>query len=131
MRKRVFSVLIAALLLLVIIAPVHASPILRAPGNKPRLIISGATAFCSAIYKGSRQSDFGTITLTLKQGKAVIATWRECGAGSAAISETYAIQTGKTYELVMSVTVNGVSQPGISVTARSDNLRRCILRREL
>ena len=121
MRKRVFSVLIAALLLLVIIAPVYASPILRAPGNKPRLIISGATAFCSAIYKGSRQSDSVSITLKLKQGGAVIATWSDSGMGSATISETYTVQNGKTYELVMSATVNGVGKPDVSVTARSGN----------
>lgn len=119
MRKRVFSILAAALLFLVIIAPVHASPILRAPGNGPRLIISGTTASCSAVYKGSRQSDSISVTLKLKQGGAVIATWSDSDTGLVAISENCTVQKGKSYELVMSAMVNGVSKPDVSVTANS------------
>lgn len=119
MRKRVFSVLVVALLLLVIIAPAYASPIHRAPGNGPRLIISGTTAYCSAVYKGSRQSDSISVTLKLKQGGVVIAMWSDSDTGSVAISESCTVQTGKSYELVMSATVNGISKPDISVTANS------------
>ncbi len=119
MRKRVFSALAAALLLLVIIAPVQASPILRAPGNRPRLKISGTTATCSVVYKGYRDSDSISVTLKLKQGRTVIATWSDSDTGSVVISESCTVQKGKSYELVMSATVNGVKQSDVSVTATS------------
>lgn len=119
MRRRVFSVLAVALLLLVIIAPAHALPIHRAPGNGPRLIIRGTTATCSAVYKGSRQSDSISVTLKLKQGGTVIATWSDSDTGSVSISESCTVQKGKSYVLVMSATVNGISKPDVSVTANS------------
>lgn len=119
MRKRVFSAIAVVLLLLVTVAPAHASNIRRAPGNKPRLVITGTTAYCSAVYNGARQSDSISVTLTLKQGGTVIATCCDSGSGSVMISESYTIQKGKSYELVMSVMLNGVKQQDVSVTATS------------
>ena len=119
MRKRVFSALAVVLLLLVIIAPAHASPIHRAPGNRPRLKISGTTATCSVVYKGYRDCDSISVTLKLKQGRTVIATWSDSDTGSVVISENCTVQKGKSYELVMSATVNGVKHSDVSVTANS------------
>lgn len=60
-----------------------------------------------------------TNNIKVKQGGTVIATWSDSDTGSVVISESCTVQTGKSYVLVMSATVNGVKQADVSATASS------------
>ena len=70
-------------------------------------------------FQGLSRQRFNSVTLKLKQGRRVIATWSDSDTGSLVLSESCTVQKGKSYVLVMSATVNGVSKPDVSVTANS------------
>lgn len=118
MRKRILPLVMAVLLMLSFTVPAAAAAE-RAISGRPGLTISGTTAYCVGKYSSGNQNDTISMTLTLKLGTTTIDSWSTSDTGSAVISETCTVTTGKTYTLVLAATVNGVKQPDVSVTARS------------
>lgn len=117
MKKRILSLVMAVMLMLSF--AVSAAATERAVLGRPSLTISGTTAYCIGSYSSGDQSDEISMTITLKLGAVIIDSWSSSGTGSAIISESCTVQTGKTYTLVLSGTVNGVKQADVSVTATS------------
>jgi len=117
MAKRIFQLIIAFLLILSFSVPVVATG--RAVSGRPGLTISGTTAYCVGKYNSGNQNDEISITLTLKLGTTTVDSWSTSGTGSAVISETCKVETGKTYTLILAATVNGAKQPDVAVTAKS------------
>lgn len=117
MRKRILPLVMVFLLMLSFTVPAAAAE--RAISGRPGLTISGTKAYCVGKYSSGNQSDKISMTLSLKLGTTTIDSWSASGTGSAVISEVCTVQTGKTYTLVLSGTVNGVKQPDVSVTAKS------------
>lgn len=117
MRKRILPIVMALMLLIVCVAPVAANA--RVLSSYPVLRINGTKAECCGVFEGNKSSDRISITLTLKQGSGRVKSWSKSGNGYVEIIEECTVETGKTYELVLSATVNGVAQPDVSVTARS------------
>lgn len=115
--KRLSCLLLAVLMILYFSVSVYADA--RLARSIPRLTISGTTAYCSGEYRSSDSNASVALTLTLKQGTTVIDTWDATGKGSASISETKRVATGKTYTLTLAVTVDGQKISEQSVTATS------------
>lgn len=117
MRKRILSIAMALIIFIVCVAPAAATT--QVITCYPSLHISGTKAECWGLYDSNKSSDRISITLTLKQGSSRVKSWSKSGNGYVEITEECTVETGKTYELVLSATVNNVAQPDISVTARS------------
>ena len=116
MRKR--ACFLACLALLIVLLESPSQALLRVQNNVPTLTISGTTAYCSVDYFG-QSNDSISVTLKLKRGLSTVASWSDSGTRLVSIDESCTVQTGKTYTLVMTATVNGVTQPSVSVTAHS------------
>ena len=117
MKSRIFPVMLAVLLMFTFTVPAMASE--RAIRGGPDLSIYGTTAYCTGKYDSGNNSDRISIKVTLKQGTDTLKSWSATGLGSAVVSETWTVRTGKTYTLVLAATVNGVAQPEQSTTAKS------------
>lgn len=117
MRKRILPLVMAVLLMLSFTVPAAAAG--RAIAGRPGLTISGTRAYCVGKYSSGNQSDKISMTLTLKLGTTTVDSWSTSDTGSAVISETCTVKTGKTYILVLAATINGVKQPDVTVTAKS------------
>ena len=89
----------------------------RAGTNEPMLSFSGTTAYCEVYCQGRTTSDDLTVNLTLRENGNPIAGWNGSGVGYVSMQKTCSVSSGKTYTLVLSYTINGVSQPSVSVTA--------------
>lgn len=113
MKRRMFS--LAALLLLVLSISVQAAQ-LRAFSNRPTLSFSGTTASCYVNCKGTSTSDKVSATLTLYQGSTYVDSWSGSGTGSVFISGQCTVNSGKSYTLTLSYSVNGATKPSVSVT---------------
>lgn len=82
----------------------------------PSLTFSGTTANCFADCKGGNSSDKVNITITLYQGTTFIKSWSGSGVGRLYISGDCKVEKGKTYDLVLEYSINGVEKPSITVT---------------
>lgn len=112
MRKRILPVMMALLLLLSVSVQAAES---RAVTGTPSLSFSGTTATCEVMLRSGNSSDKFSATLTLKQGSSKIDSWTASGSGRVSISEQCSVKKGSTYTLTLSYTLNGVSQPAVSV----------------
>lgn len=112
MRKRMIS-LATVLLLILSLTAQAAEP--RAIQAQPRLTFSGTTATCFVNVIGKSDSEL-TASLTLWQGSNRLASWSATGTGKVTISETYSVESGKSYKLVFNHTINGKGQPEVTVT---------------
>lgn len=113
MKRRMFS--LAALLLLVLSISVQAAQP-RANDNRPVLSFNGTSASCYVNCKSTSTSDKVSATLTLYQGGTYVDSWSESGTGSAFISGSCKVQSGKSYTLTLSYSINGQSKPSVSTT---------------
>lgn len=113
MKRRMFS--LAALLLLVLSISVQAAQP-RAVSADPILYFSGTTANCSANCNTGNTSDKVSATLTLYQGGTYVDSWSGSGTGSAFISGSCKVQSGKSYTLILSYSINGQSKPSVYAT---------------
>ncbi len=119
MRKRIWPLLMVLVLILCFSGPVALASDIRGITYSPNLTIDGTTAYCEVRYRAGNNDTQISVTLTLKQGSTTIDSWSDSGKGFVIISETASVQKGKTYDLVMNATVNGKSQPEVTVSARS------------
>lgn len=113
MRKRILA---GALLLVMLSAMLAVFAGARVSGTTPLLSFSGTTVICSANVTGNRSSDSVKISLTLRENGTAVAGWNATGTGSASLSKTYAGKSGASYTLVLNYSINGSTQPAVSVT---------------
>lgn len=113
MKKRLLSM--AALLILVVTLGAQTVDA-RVASARPSLQFDGTTAICTALCRGENTTDQIRATLTLYQGSSRIDSWSGSGTWSATVSGQCKVQSGKTYKLTLTYSINGVSQPSVSVS---------------
>ena len=111
--KRVFALAVPLLLLLTLSARA-VEP--RIPRAEPALDFNGTTAFCSAVCRADGTTDKVSATLTLYQGSTYVDSWSDSGTWRVSISENCEVESGKSYRLVLTYTINGAAQPAKAVT---------------
>lgn len=113
MRRRVFALVVPLLLLLAL--PAYA---LEARSGKtiPNLYFDGTTAICTASCKADNTTDKVEGTLTLYSGETYIDSWSNSGTGRIVISGKCKVESGKSYKLVLTYSINGVAQPSGTAT---------------
>ena len=81
------------------------------------LSFSGTTANCFATCRSGNSSDRFAMTLILEQGGVEVDSWSASGYGQVTISETCPVTKGKTYTLVLELSINGEPQDPVSTYA--------------
>lgn len=82
----------------------------------PSLSFSGTTAKCDAVIVGNTASEHLEVTMKLMYGNRIIASWTSEGYGYVTMSQTAAVNAGRTYKLVVEVIANGVAKDPVYVT---------------
>ena len=83
-----------------------------------RLSFSGTTATCSVTITSDSTNDEIEAAIKLWQGSTCVATWQESGSGYIIFKDTTTVIKGKTYELTVDVTINGVAQTQASTSGK-------------
>ena len=104
MNKRIFSVLLAIMLLLAISANANAA--VKSVRSSLSLSFSGSTANCSAVVRESGKQI--NVTMDLWHGSTLLASWTGSGTNYAIASGSYSsVQSGETYTLNAYGTASG------------------------
>lgn len=112
MKKKIFAVLLAALMLFSITGTALASTYAnRVTGS---LQFDGRTARCSGVFIDHGSSL--TLKMTLKRGSQVINSWTASGQDYVGIGKEQLVTSGGTYTLLFETWLNGVKQPDITTT---------------
>lgn len=111
--KRVLALAVPLLLLLTLSAQALEP---RAVKVEPVLDFNGTTATCSVSFKADSATDKVAATLTLYQSNTYVDSWTDSGTGRVFISESCKVESGKSYRLVLTYTINGAAQPAKAVT---------------
>ena len=114
MKKRIISMFAVALLLLTLTA----QAVEPRAGGTPVLNFNGTTAECSVVCKGAGTTDQVKATLTLYQGSTFVDSWSGSGTYRVPVSGSAEATSGKEYRLVLTWSINGVSQPSVTTTGR-------------
>ena len=113
MRKRVFALAVPLLLILSLSAQALEARVLDVA---PVLTFNGTTASCSVSFRADNTKDKVTATLTLYQGNTYVDSWTDSGTGRVFISENCEVESGKSYRLVLSYSINGAAKPAKEVS---------------
>ena len=113
MKKRIlpFILLVAMLLSTPAFA---ASP--RIITIRPAISFSGTTANCRVTVSGNHGTDQIEAVVILWDGSKVVEDWYPTGTGSLLFSNTTTVTKGKTYELTVDVTINGLEYDTVSIS---------------
>lgn len=111
MKKRILGLVIPVLLVLTLSAQAAESRILK---NIPSLSFNGSTAICTVTCTGNNTKDKVSATLTLYQGGVYVDSWSDSGTGMVFISESCEVESGKSYKLVLTYSINGIAKPSQS-----------------
>ena len=103
-------------IVLVISMPLSVSAAPRALSVYPTLSFNGTTATCEALVVGNNSSEHIEVTMKLMRGSYCEATWYDDGYGYVNMVEYDTVTKGYTYDLVVTVTVNGVTNTPVSVS---------------
>ena len=82
----------------------------------PVLDFNGTTATCSVSFKADSATDKVAATLTLYQSNTYVDSWTDSGTGRVFISESCKVESGKSYRLVLSYSINGAAKPAKEVS---------------
>ena len=113
MNKRIFSALLAVILLLAISANANAA----VKSVKPSLSLSfsGSTANCSAVVRESGKQI--NVTMELWHGNTLLESWSGSGTNYAIVrGNYYGVQSGDMYTLKARGTVGGVSFTAVPIS---------------
>lgn len=113
MRKRIFPLTVLLLLIFTVSAQ---ATVLRAASANPILKFDGTTAVCSVNYRAANSKDQVKVTLTLYQGNTYVDSWSDSGTYRVSLSGECAVKSGKSYKLVMTHSVNGITKPAVTVS---------------
>ena len=82
---------------------------------RPQLSFTGTTANCAVTVVGNTTSEHIEVEMKLMHGSTCIDSWYTDGYGYVVMKEYASVTKGQTYELVVAVTVDGVSRTPVSV----------------
>lgn len=111
--KRVLALAVPLLLLLTLSAQALEPKLVKAT---PALDFDGTTAICSVSFKADSVNDKVAATLTLYQGSTYVDSWSDSGTWRVSISENCEVESGKSYRLVLSYSINGAAKPAKAVS---------------
>ena len=103
-------------IVLVFSMPLTVSAAPRALGINPSLSFQGTTAVCQVTVIGNSTSEHIEVTMKLMRGTYCEASWSGDGYGYVYMLEYDTVTKGRTYDLVVSVKVNGVASTPVSVS---------------
>lgn len=103
-------------LVLIISLPMEVAASTRALRVVPTLSFSGTTATCKATVTGDNTSQYIQVNMKLMYGNTTVASWSGSGYGYVYLSKTAAAVSGRTYKLVVQVTLDGVVKDPVYVT---------------
>ncbi len=109
---------LALLLLISLSVPAYATETVepRAYAANPTLSFEGTTAICYVNCRSDNTSDRISATLTLYHGNTIVDSWSASGGFRVPVSGECEVESGETYVLELTWTVNGSSRVGGSVT---------------
>lgn len=113
MKKRICMMVVAFMMVLSI--PVEAA-VLRTIYKTADLSFTGTTANCTLFVNCEKSKDKVSAEVDLVHNGTSLQHWSPSGTGSLALSETVAVEKGKTYTLVAVITVNGEKQHPVSIS---------------
>lgn len=113
--KKVIAIMLAAVIFVSLSITAFAEP-LRAQKITPSLSFSGTTANCAVSISGSVKSIVATMSLW--DGSVCIESWPGSGTSLVLISGSCAVESGKTYTLKVSGTIDGISFPATPVSQK-------------
>ena len=108
-----------ALILAVILAlyiPLTVQAATRELSVSPTLSFCGTTATCKATVTGDNTSQYIQVNMKLMYGNTTVASWSGSGYGYVYLSKTATAVSGRTYKLVVQVTLDGVVKDPVYVT---------------
>lgn len=112
MKKRILPLVLLFAMLLSI--PTYAaSP--RLITIRPAISFNGTTANCRVTVSGNHGTDKIEAVVVLWDGNEVVEDWYPTGKGSLLFSDTTTVKKGKTYELTVDVTINGMKYDTVSI----------------
>lgn len=100
-------------IILVISMPLTVSATPRALSIRPSLTFEGTTATCHVLVVGNNTSEHIEVTMKLMYGNSCVASWSDDGYGYVLMEENATVTKGRTYNLVVEVTINGVANPPV------------------
>lgn len=103
-------------IILVVSMPLTVSAAPRALDVAPNLSFNGTTATCRVTVIGNSTSEYIEVTMKLMYGDYCEASWSSSGYGYVYMLENDTVTKGRTYELVVEITVNGVAKTPVSVS---------------
>ena len=112
------SLILAVLLLVSLTIPAYAAGTAepRAYATNPTLYFDGTTAKCNVTCMGDKASDRVSATLTLYHEGEYVDSWSASGNFRVPVSGECEVDSGETYVLEVTWSVNGSSRPSVSVT---------------
>lgn len=113
MKKRIFSALLAVMLLLAMSANANAAA--KSVRSSLSLSFSGSTANCSAVVRESGKQI--NVTMELWHGNTLLESWSGSGTNYAIVrGNYYGVQSGETYTLKAYGTAGGVSFTAVPIS---------------
>lgn len=113
MKKHVFPLTVLLLLMFTVSAQ---AAVLGAASANPILKFDDTTAVCSVNYRAANSNDQVKVTLTLYQGNTYVDSWSGSGIYQVSVSGECEVKSGKSYKLVMTHSVNGITKPAVTVS---------------
>lgn len=102
-------------IILVISMPISVCAAPRLLTIHPAMDFDRGTATCETEVLGNNSSEFIQVTMELKYGSTVVDSWYSEGYGYIYMLGDTRVVKGRTYDLVVSVIINGVAQTPVSI----------------
>ena len=83
---------------------------------RPAIAFNGTTANCRVTVSGNHGTDRIEAVVILWDGNEIVEDWYPTGKGSLLFSDTTTVTKGKTYELTVDVTINGLEYDTVSIS---------------
>ena len=83
---------------------------------RPASSFNGTTANCRVTVSGNHGTDRIEAVVILWDGNEIVEDWYPTGKGSLLFSDTTTVTKGKTYELTVDVTINGLEYDTVSIS---------------
>ena len=82
---------------------------------RPSLTFEGTTATCYVLVVGNNTSEHIEVTMKLMYGNSLVASWSDDGYGYVRLQQNAGVTQGRTYTLVVEVTVDNVVKQPVSI----------------
>lgn len=111
--------------------PAHAATA-RIIAVAPSLKFDGTTATCYVGITADRPADKISATMELWQGNTLIDSWSGTGTWTLKLEKTATVSKNKTYDLIVSYSVNGVEKTPVSTsrTNKQDKMQTAYNRKQ-